>query len=193
MNNLTTIEPIVRILINDDITSMTDVFSYTSSSVFTLTEKNAIEVTEVLVNGIESGVTYTSDITTGKVTITSDLVFDDIIQINYTAYPNYSTSELYRYIKAALVHLSVNNITTFRIVDMDIYPVPTNAEVNLIAMIAGILINPANISYRLPDISVSVPKELPTNDKIRKIIALYKKNCTGFMFVAEDVTQEYPY
>jgi|WetSurSiteA1Bulk_404760.scaffolds.fasta_scaffold06841_3 hypothetical protein len=186
MNNITSIIPIVRTLINDIESARTDIFVYTSSSLFTLTEKNIVGITSVMVNDIESGVTYEVDITTGKINITSPLSVDDVVQIDYTCHSNYSDTEITSYIKSALVHLSVNNVQTYYVEGVNLNPEPSDAESNLIATIAGIIINPQNVSYRMPDISVMVPKDLNTLDKIRKVIAIYKKDNSGFMFIAED-------
>jgi hypothetical protein len=190
MNDLTSIAVTTRTLVNDDEQTGNDVFVYTSSSVFTLTEKNVNAISSVMVNGTESGVTYTEDLATSRVSITSNLNVDDVVDITYTCYSNYSTSEIYGYIKSAIVHLCVNNGGTFTLDGTDIYPEPTASESNLIALVASILIDPKNISYRMPDIAVSVPKDLNTNDKIRKVIAIYKKDSTGLMFIAEDYPSE---
>ena len=79
------------------------------------------------------------------------------------------------------MHLSGNNYADF-IYDStedDIYPSYDERESNLIALVASILINPDNKSYRLPDISVNTPRDLPTNQKISKTIAVFKKNSHG--------------
>jgi len=186
MNDLTTIATLTRTLINDDEKTGTDTFVYTTSSLFTLTEKNVTEITSVMVNDTESGVSYTSDLVQCRVDITSDLSVDDVITIDYSYYSNYSLNELYAYIKTALVHVSVNNINTFLIDGTTIYPEPTDSEVNLLALIAATIINPQNISYRMPDISISMPKDVNTLDKIRKILAVYKKDNTGSLFIATD-------
>jgi hypothetical protein len=191
MNNLTTIASIVRNLINDEEKSGTDVFVYTSSSLFTLTEKNVTAISTVLVNDIETGVTYTEDLTNCRVNVTSSLSTEDIVQVDYTYYSNYSLNELYSYIKSALVHLSTNGINTYKISGTTLYPEPCDAEANLIALIASVIINPQNVSYRMPDISVAVPKDLSTLDKIRKILSIYKKvgnseHGAGLFFIAEN-------
>jgi len=186
MNNVTTIATLVRALVNDEEQTGTDVFVYTTSSIFTLTEKNVNSVSDVSVNGVSSGVTYTVSLATSKISVTSDLTTEDVIEVTYAYNSNYSDNELIAYIKSALTHLSINNLTTYMIDDITIYPEPADKEANLIGLIASILINPENISYRMPDISVAVPKDLNTLDKIRKVIAIYKKDSSGFMFVAED-------
>ena len=207
-NTLESIEPTLRLLINDGEKTGTDLFTYTSSPIFILTESNVNRIVEVTVNGRTSGVTYTYSTSTNKLTITSHLVIDDVVEIIYAYYANYSTNELMSYLRTALVHLSVNqyklfvegsgtsltHTTTSTTTDVitgvttttTVEEEPTDEEANLIALIASIVINPSNISYRLPDISVAVPKDLPTLDKIRKAIAVFKKNGIGVFFIAED-------
>lgn len=187
MNDLTSISALTRILVDDAEKSTTDVFFYTTSSLFTLTDPNANSITSVTVNGIESGVTYTAVLP--RLRITSTLHVDDVISIDYKSYKNWSDDELARYVRSAIVQLSINNFQTYKIDGTDIYPEPTESEANLIALIASILINPQNISYRMPDISVSVPKDLNTFDKVRKVIAIYKKDGPGQFYIAES----YPY
>ena len=49
----------------------------------------------------------------------------------------------------------------------------------MIAFIAALLIEPNNMSYRLPDITVNVPKGLPLTDLIGKVISVFKHNTHG--------------
>jgi hypothetical protein len=66
---LTEIETLVRQLLGDYSRSMIpgDVFTYTNSSVFTLTESNSIAITDVLVNDVEIGSSeYSYSSTTNK-------------------------------------------------------------------------------------------------------------------------------
>ncbi len=188
MNNFTTIIPIVRVLIEDEESLKKDIFVYNgASSLFTLTEASVTSIDSVLVNDVESGVVYTFDDDTKKVNVTSSLIMSDVVEVNYNAYENYSDTEITSYIKSALTHLSVNNYKTFKVVSTSLYPEPTDSECNLIAMIAATIINPANISYRMPDISISVPKDLPTSDKIRRLIASFKQNSQcGDVFIVKD-------
>jgi hypothetical protein len=160
----------------------TDVFTYGNSNVFTLTESNVNTVTRVYRNNIDMGDSefgWNSD--TNKVTITLGLTSGDNIQIEYTYYPNYSSTEIQAYARAALVHLSANNYYTYEEVDSTIYPDPSEKDVNLIAMVASLLIEPDNKTYRLPDVSVNVPKDLPTHEKIRRTIMIAKKSINGWI------------
>ena len=190
-NNLETIEPKVRLLINDSEKTGTDLFTYTSSALFTLTEPNINDITSVSINGEELGsgeYTFSSVINKLEIEEASGgtLEVDDVIEVIYTYYSNYSVNEIYAYIKSALIHISANNFTTWTENSGTIYPEPNDGEANLIATVASIIINPENISYRLPDVSVSVPKDLPTADKIRKAISIFKHDGAGLFFIAKD-------
>jgi len=183
MSDVTTIESLVRYMIEDYSTSMVpgDIFVYTTSNVFTLTEANVLSVSVVLKNDVEldSG-EYTYNASRNQLTVSASLNSGDTVEIQYSYYPNYSASEIENYIRAAVVHLSVNNYYTFELAtDDNFYPEITNAEKNLVAFIAATLIKPDNRSYRLPDISVSVPKSLPTRDLISKAVAIFKHNTHG--------------
>jgi hypothetical protein len=187
INNIASIGLITRYLVDDLPTNAVDIFTYTTTPIFTLTESNPISITDVLVNGHSSGVTYTTSADKTQVTITSHLNSLDIVEIDYTCYKNWSDTEIQGYVQAAIVHVSVNNIVTFKIVNNTMYPEPLDEQVNLIAMIASILINPQNISYRMPDVAVTVPKDLPTIDKVRKVIHTYKKDGPGVFYLTEDI------
>lgn len=178
---LSTITTLVRYLTGDTAKSQVpgDIFTYDNSKVFTLSESNATAVTDVLVNDVSSGVSYTYSSAKQKVTISSALTSGDTVEIQYTFTPNYSDTEIQDYINASIIHLSVNNFYDFTISDSTIYPDPTPAEQRLIAIVTGLLIEPDNKTYRLPDITVNVPKDLPLHDKIRKIIMINKLNTHG--------------
>jgi len=178
---LASITTLVRYLIGD--TSKTqlpgDIFTYDNSEVFTLTESNATAVSDVLVNDTSSGVAYVYSTTRQTVTISSVLTSGDTVEIQYTYYPNYSDTEIQNYIQAAIIHLSVNNFYDFTISSSNIYPDPTPQEQRLIAIITGLLIEPDNKTYRLPDLTINVPRDLPLHDKIRKAILTMKHNTHG--------------
>lgn len=176
---MTNIRTKIRAIIGDNSTNEKDVFTYGSSSIFTLSESNVITPTTVSRNGTDIGDSFWSyDSTTNKIRVLIAITSGDTIEIDYTYYPNYSDNELNGYIQGALVHLGINNYFNFRYdsTSIAIYPTPTDSEENLIAMIASILINPDNRSYKLPDISISAPNDLPTNVKISRVIGLYKRS-----------------
>ena len=180
--SITTIKTKIRQIIDDNSTNETDIFTYENSKTFTLTESNALAITDVLVNGTSSNVIYTSTSTSPKkVIISSSLTAGDTVQIDYTCYRNYSETELLNYIQSALVHLSINNYNEFEYdaTDDTIYPDLELAEENLVAIIAATLINPDNKSLRLPNISINVPTDYPVNMKIAKLIGTFKRDKTG--------------
>lgn len=172
----------VRYIIEDTSTSMVpgDIFTYAASAVFTLTESNIISVTAVFKNDVEleSG-EYTYDSDANQITVSASLTSGDTIEIQYTYYPDYSDTEIKNYIRSAVIHLSINNYYNWTIETETIYPEPSVSEKNLISMVTGLLIKPNNKTYRLPDMSIVAPKDLPTKDKISKTIAIFKKNTHG--------------
>jgi hypothetical protein len=189
MAKVTDIITLVRNLLGDyEHVDGRDVFVYENSAVFTITESNVIEVSSVLKNDVEltSG-QFSFNSSTNKVTVTASLTSGDTIEIQYSYYPNYSDSEIESYLRAALVHLSVNNFYNFTIgddlstveEDDTIWPDPTDTEKNLIAMVTSLLIEPDNKSYALPDLRINVPNDLPLHFKIGKVIAICKKNSHG--------------
>ena len=189
MSDISDITTLVRYLLNDDTHTMTpgDIFTYGTSAIFTLSEPNVVTVSAVLVNDVEVGSgDYSYDADTNKVTVSASLSAGDTVEIRYTYYPDFSISEIESYIRAAVIHLSVNNYYTFE-VDVtgdNFYPEVTDKEKNLIALVASILMRPDNISYRLPDIAFTVPNALPTRDIISRTVAIYKNNNTGIFTIA---------
>jgi hypothetical protein len=171
-----TITTKVRNLIQDNSTSTSDIFTYSTSLIFTLSESNPIAITRVYINNVLT-TNYTFSSVTKKITLTGSLTAGDTIQIDYTAYLNYSDTELEGFISSALYYLGIHNYEDYEIESGNqIYPTPTNQEEKLIAVIAGLLIEPNNKTIRLPDISITVPNDDPTEKKIEKTIASFKRN-----------------
>lgn len=165
----------VRDLVEDFSKSIIDVFTYSTSSVFTLSEENPIAVSDVSVNDIPTS-NYTYNATTKKVTITDSLTSGDSVKITYTYYSKYSVAEIQGYIKAAITQININDYGFWKLGSNDeIYPTPSAQEESLIAMVASIIAEPNNSSYSLPDVKVTVPKSLPTRDLVRKTINLFKR------------------
>lgn len=192
MSDISTIETLVRYQIGDFSHSQIpgDIFTYVSSSVFTLSEANVISVTAVYKNG--SALTagqYSFNSSTNKITISASLSADDSIEVQYTYYPQKSSAQIEAYIRAAVIHLSMNGYYTFEVDEDDnFYPELTDREKNLVAFITAILIKPDNVSYRLPDISFTVPKSLPTRDLISRAVAIFKKDSSGVFDLGDPVT-----
>jgi hypothetical protein len=178
---LASITTLVRYLLGDTSKSQVpgDIFTYENSKVFTLFESNATAVDDVLVNDTSSGVSYTYDSSKQTVTISSSLSSGDTVEVQYAYYPNYSDTEIQDYIQASIIHLSVNNFYDFTISDSKVFPDPTPQEQRLIAIVTALLIEPDNKTYRLPDLTINVPRDLPLHDKIRKTIMIAKQNSHG--------------
>lgn len=184
--SISTIKQKIRFLIEDNSSLVKDIFTYEASAIFDLSETNVISVTIVYKNSSELGSgSYSYDSETNKVTLTTSLIAGDTIEIDYTCYQNYSDSELLSYIQAALVHLSINNFYDYEYdtTSDTIQPEPEIKTENLIALIASIIIKPDNKSIRLPDLSITVPDDLPLNEKISKTIALAKRSNSGIFEV----------
>ena len=175
----------VRNLIDDLPTSNTDIYSYMGIDSFILREANIVDIVEVSVNGVSSGVTYTLDTTFNKITITSGgLLTNDLVEIPYSCYLNYSDTQIDSFISNALDYLNLY-YTTFVIEDdyrttaesgaQDIFPSPSIGEESLIAVITAILINPKNVTIALPDIKITPSEKVSTDTLIQRQIASYKK------------------
>jgi len=178
----------VRYLVGDIVQTGKDIFTYGSSDVFTLTESNVVAVVDVMVNDVGSSITYSYNEDSNKVTLGSGLsvVAGDTIEVDYTYYSNYSDTEIDGYIRSAIVHLSTHNYYDFVEKSGEIYPALEKREENIIAAVAAVLMKPENKSYRLPDISIAGPlqSDLPIDQKVARIIAIFKKDNSGLFFNA---------
>ena len=167
-----TIRNKVRALVGDFIATSLEIFTYSNSPIFTLEEENIQEIAEVSLNDVilESG-DYSFDSSTNKITLSiSGLSSGDIIKINYTYY-KYSNTEIDGYIKGAIIWMSIFDINQkdYEVENGDIYPIPTNQETDLMAIIASILIKPNFSEYRLPNITVKYPEKFSKEEKIERL------------------------
>ena len=177
---MTSIVEKVRNLITDNLkTDGRDVYTYeasTSSKIFTLTESN-IEASTIVVykNGtVWSSANYSYSTTTGKLTVTGTLSAGDSLEVFYSYYAKYSNNELDGFVKGAIYYISVNGYKTFVVESGDILsPVPTEAEENLIAIIAHILIKGNIVSYRTPELTITFER----GDSIEKKITKFIRQC----------------
>jgi len=172
-------------LIGDISSSDFELFTYTTSSIFTIAQEN-ITISSVLLNGVELGSgTYSLDSTTNKITITETLATNDVIEVDYTFY-KYSETELNEYIRAALVWLSIFSYceNDYELETDYIQPTPSNKELDLISIIASIIIKPNYSEYNLPNLKVKYPRNLSKDEKIRRIIQSYQQGI-GVMDVLE--------
>lgn len=183
----------IRNILNENAKTVRDIFKVENISLkaFTLGDLNAISVTSVLINGVEvaeSG-NWSFSTSTNKLTFESDytLVVDDIIEVVYSAYPDYSDVEIKGFIKAAIMHMSANHYITFEVDASDnIQPEPTEKQKNQIAILGSILIKPDNKTIRTPDLTVIVPAfTRPTEELIRQTISIFKKDVHGIFTILD--------
>ena len=176
---LTTITELVRYIVQDFARTASDIFTYENSSIFTLSEPNIVSVSDVGINDVTSGTTYSYSSATNQVTV-SGASAGDTVEVFYSYYSNYTDTEIEGYIRAALGYISINRYADYQVLNSSVYPTPPEADKNLIAMVASILIEPDNKTYRLPDMSISVPfRSLLTPDRIAKTISIFKRDCHG--------------
>lgn len=184
----------IRYLLNESAVTNRDIFTYDNKSVFKLADENTIDVTAVYRNDVEipeSGAGWSYSSAKNRITFLGipTLVYGDILEVVSTAYPNYSDNEILSYINSALIYLSVNQYYDFILESANaIYPTPTSKELNLIAMVTAILIKPDNRTYRLPDITINAPSDIPTDQKIQRAISIFKKDCHGVFDIAVEIT-----
>ncbi len=173
---LDTIRTKIRALVEDLSKSDFEVFTYTTSAIFTLAESNINSITKVLKNGIEIGSgTYSYDSTTNKIEITTALVNEDLIEVDYT-YNKFSDTELNGFVIASLVWISTfshESETDYEIEDNEIYPTPDNKTTDLISLVGAILIKPDYTRYALPNLTVVYPRNMSKEDRIEKLIMRY--------------------
>lgn len=181
----------LRIIIGEYAKTETDIFVYESSDVFILSNTNAISVTKVYKNDVsvsESG-NWSYDSTTNRLSFLSgfSLLVDDVIKVEFSAYPNYSDTEIDNFIKNAVYQISIRHYKIFEIDSGDvIQPEPSEKEENLIVMIAGILMKPDNKTIRTPDLTIIVPKDsMPVDRMIDKVVGAFKRNLTGVFAILD--------
>jgi len=177
----------IRNLLEDNLrTDGVDVFTYestSSSKIFSLTKSNVSSASIIVYkNGvIWASSNYSYSAITGKLTVTGTLTAGNTLEVNYSYYEKYSDTELQGFIRATLTYLSTDKYKTFTCKsDNIIFPTPDEAEENLIALIATILIKGDIVSYRTPEITINFERGDSKEKKISKIIRKSKK-CFGVL------------
>lgn len=176
---ISTLIPKLRIIIHDPLKDTNDVYIYSNNKNFTLSENNVSSITEVAINDVSSGINYSFNSSRNRITVNSSLITDDVVEISYKAYLYYGDSELTDYLKLAMIKLNALKYKTFSFDDTTVYPDLDWSEQNLICLIAGMLISPEDVSYKLPDITVTSSSKLSVDDKIEKLISQFKKDKIG--------------
>jgi hypothetical protein len=189
MIGISVIREKVRALIEDFGFSESETRVKESYNTFTLSESKISSLDSVEVNGTVT-TDYSYDSTSNVVTVTkSGFGSGDVIEFFYT-YNNYTNSELDKYIKAALVYLSLysSTYTDYEIDESnDIYPTPENAVIDLICVIASIIIKPNYSRYTMPGgITVHYPKKKDKIEKIQELIREFEfgSGTTGLITVS---------
>jgi len=168
----------IRALTDDVLQSTSEVFTYSTSGIFTIAEPRVSAVTETRINGaaLVTGQTSTFNALTNTVTVVnSAFVSGDIVSVTYT-YSKKSDLELFNYIQAALVWLSIYNekVETYKLTSNGtIVPSPSGKELDLICVIAAILIQPDYISYKTASMSVTYPTKATKEDKIKDMVTCF--------------------
>lgn len=179
----------IRDLIGDGYQYTTDVYTYFTSKVFTLSSANIDVLTlVVLKNGVVySPTNYTYNANTGRVTVTGTLVVNDVLEFDYNAAKKYSDTELKGYIRAALTYLATEKYEVFIAKsDNEIFPTPTEAEENLIALLASILITGTLRSYRTPEITIEFNLKETMEEKIHRVIYMFRKTYGTVRYIKTD-------
>jgi len=169
----------IRALSGDWLLTGTQTFTYTTSLIFTLDELNATAVNDLTIGGaaLDSGETYSYSATTHKVTVVGATpTAGDEVEVNYSYYNKNSDTVLAEYVRAALVYISIYSecqdyeLETDGDGDYNFEPTPSNKQLDMIALVAGILINPNWSEYKLPNITIKYPRTQTKETKIRKLI-----------------------
>ncbi len=169
----------VRDSLNDNLKSNKDepdVFEYTTSKIFKLSEDNIDDTTLVVYkNGVILGSgTYDYDSDTGDLTIITTLAIGNIIQAKYSYY-KYSDTEISGYIRAEFTYLSVFKYKDFVDRTGTYFPTPSTSEEYLIALIASIIVKPSIRSYKTADVTIVFNDKMSKEDKIKEAIFQFPK------------------
>ena len=171
----------VKALVADFPKTGVEVFTYTTSPIFTIAEPVFL-LTKVLLDSIETD-DYEFDSTTNKIEITSSaLGTNSIIEVDYTYY-KYSITEIDGYIRSALVFISVysrDDDFAFELEGesadvMEIVPTTDSHTEDLIALVASIILKPNWISYKLPNLTVTYPEKMSKEERISKLVSKFNE------------------
>jgi len=175
----------LRSLIEDGYKFCSETFTYNGSSkIFTLKESNISSATIIVKkNGvIWSASNYSFDSNTCDLTITGTLADDDVLTVTYNAYKKYSDTELQGYICAAITKISGEHYGEFVVASTTITPTPTEAEENMIALVATIMINKSIARYQTPDFTIQFIENESIDQKIRRIVKQFNRSYGSIEF-----------
>jgi hypothetical protein len=104
--------------------------------------------------------------------VNEDFVSGDVVEFTYT-FNDFNDTEIFEYIRAALVMLNVYGGTKENFVIYDsglIAPTPEDKKLDIICVIASILIKPDYISYKTSNMSVTYPTKSTKEEKIDLLV-----------------------
>lgn len=175
------ITALIRNLINDNSQSDNESVSWTTGNSMTLAQENVSSITSITKNGdVVSTDDYSFSVSSVTVSFESGCSpsSGDTI-IVYYVYNKYSNSEILAYIKSALAYLSINQYhPNFELntAEDSLYPIPSQEETKLIAMVASILIQPNWSRFTLAGTTTVFPRTKSKDDKIKEVISVFKRS-----------------
>jgi len=165
----------IRALIEDFERRDSEIFEYRVSPTFIIGQEN-IEILRVLHNDQElTEEQWEFEEDTNELTIIEEsgleLKSGDKIKVLFN-YFDFSENELKGYIQSALVRINMYSdvCKKYEVTNNSIFPTPNDDAENLIAFVAGIIINPNYSEYRLPNHVVRYPKTVDKEEKIKRLI-----------------------
>ena len=161
----------LRTILMDFGEELDELFFYSGTNVFYLTEPNITEIVKVFVNDVATtDYEYNSD--DNSVTVNKILNEGDVVKIKFKK-SRYNSQELESYIKQALLYIAIGYKNFDVDQDGNFNPEPNSEEKKLIVLIASILAKPDYTEYRLPTVTVRYTKNLSLEEKINYLINRY--------------------
>lgn len=161
----------LRTILMDFGEELDELFFYSGTNIFYLTEPNIVEIVKVFINDVET-TNYEFNSDENSVTVNENLKDGDVVKIRFKK-NKYSSQELESYIKQALLYIAVGYKNFDINQDNNLEPEPSSEEKKLIVLIASILAKPDYTEYRLPTVTVRYTKNLSLEEKINYLINRY--------------------
>jgi hypothetical protein len=181
----------IRQIILDNSKSTFETFIATDSNIFSISQDNIIDVTNITVNGISIGNAYSLD--GNNVTLESGTFSTNDVVIIYFDYTKWSDSELDSYILSTLTYLDSYTYPISFIAEsgnLNIYPIPNRKEQSLISLIASILIQPNFSQYQTSSVNVRYPRTMTKEERIEKLISKFKFSKEGISGIIDMLGSE---
>jgi len=178
----------VRDLVQDNLSQCEPyIEEFRNSKVFTMPDNNIDSTTIVIykTGSLVDSANYSYSSSTNKITFIDgySLSAGDILEFLYSAYKKYSDSEVDSYIRSSLIHISTQGYKTFKDRSGVLFPTPDEAEENLIALIAKILMIKHIRSYRTSEVTINFTDNDSAETKIQKVISQFNSPKGVFSFM----------